>query len=585
MASSKGALYLLLIALTLNLSLGSTKYYVKLRNDPSDAYKIKNPYDLRVLHYPLGGGRVSLQDDIGARIQDEDQSASMDFGPKLERRNSFEESSTFNPDVLNKFLEEYASKIKSTTERNYKYPFRVMPDEKQANFGTNIDGPLEKEVISSEIVVNLNTSQGQQQFSDLNDTSKRNSYWSGSNSHDDRNGWVTLDAVPWSKSKISKWQANNPTSQRPWPDSKPWDKPNSGKPWPSDYTSRPTYENNKPWLKPNWQEQSGEKPWLSDRPKPSQSMRPYIDRYEENPEQAQTWPPENNNNNKPSWNRYPDKYRPTGDIITDERPSNFPSNWDRPQMSKPSYTFPDRFTIKNEEDNWKTQNYNDRHDKYRPSDSNDRPHFSQYQYLNERPANHPASGDGEWILLSTNRGYSKSRQRSIKIDSIKPEGLTIVNGTKIQNSKVDENDPPVPVMTSKRQVRLTVLPSVNGTNTTTSHGGLLEVERTFKTVDQSQKEYENNRKSKLQQSLFAKRPIRNTINAGNPSNSAILAAVGAGMLPATMAMMIPMMLGRRKKRDLQNNSHLEQHTMTKAFYLDRHLMDKHYDQRTKLLRF
>lgn len=139
----------------------------------------------------------------------------------------------------------------------------------------------------------------------------------------------------------------------------------------------------------------------------------------------------------------------------------------------------------------------------------------------------------------------------------------------------------------RSQVRLTVLPSVNGTNTTTSHGGLLEVERTFKTVDQSQKEYENNRKSKLQQSLFAKRPIRNTINAGNPSNSAILAAVGAGMLPATMAMMIPMMLGRRrrKKRDLQNiNSHLE-HTMTKAFYLDRHLMDKHYDQRTKLLRF
>ncbi|XP_051164860.1 uncharacterized protein LOC127283809 [Leptopilina boulardi] len=579
--SSKGAFYLLLIALIFNISLASTKYYVKLRDNPSDAFKTKNPYDLRVLHYPLSGGRVSLQDDIGARIQDEDQSASKDFGPKLERRHSFEESATFNPDVLNKFLEEYASKIKSTTERNYKYPFRVMSEEKPTNFGINIDGPLEKEIISSETVVNLNSSQGH--FSDLNDTSKRNSYWSGSNSHDDRNGWVTLDAVPWSKSKISKWQANNPTSQRPWPDAKPWDKPNTGKPWQSDYTSRPTYENNKPWLKPNWQEQSGEKPWLLDRPKPSQSMRPIIDRYEENPEQAQTWPPEN----KPSWNRYPDKYRPTGDIITDERPSNFPNSWDRPQLTKPSYTFPDRYTIKNEDEtgNWKTQNYNDRYDKYRPSDSNDRPNFSQYQYLNDRPSSHPSSGDGEWILLSTNRGYSKSRQRSIKIDSIKPESLTIVNGTKIQNnSKMDDNDPPVPVLTSRRQVRLTVLPSVNGTNTTTSHGGLLEVERTFKTVDQSQKEYENNRKSKLQQTLM-KRPIRNTIYNGNPSNSAILAAVGAGMLPATMAMMIPMMLGR-KKRDIQN-SHLE-HTLTKAFYLDqglRHLMDKHNDQRTKLLRF
>lgn len=136
----------------------------------------------------------------------------------------------------------------------------------------------------------------------------------------------------------------------------------------------------------------------------------------------------------------------------------------------------------------------------------------------------------------------------------------------------------------RSQVRLTVLPSVNGTNTTTSHGGLLEVERTFKTVDQSQKEYENNRKSKLQQTM-TKRPIRNSVFNGNPSNSAILAAVGAGMLPATMAMMIPMMLGR-KKRDIKN-SHLE-HTLTKAFYLDhglRHFMDKHNDQRTKLLRF
>lgn len=161
MTSSKGAFYLLLIALTLDLSFGSTKYYVKLRNDPSDVFKTKNPYDLRFLHYPLNGGRISLQNDVGARIQDEDQSASNDFGPKIERRNSFDESSTFNPDVLNKFLEEYASKIKSTTERNYKYPFRVsMSDEKTGNFGGNIDGPLEKEIISSETVVNLNSSQG-----------------------------------------------------------------------------------------------------------------------------------------------------------------------------------------------------------------------------------------------------------------------------------------------------------------------------------------------------------------------------------------------------------------------------------------
>lgn len=83
--------------------------------------------------------------------------------------------------------------------------------------------------------------------SDHNDTLKRNSYWGGSNAHEDKKGWVTLDAIPWSKSKISKWQAN-PTSQRPWPEVKPWDKDNTAKPWQSDpYPSRPTYESNKPW--------------------------------------------------------------------------------------------------------------------------------------------------------------------------------------------------------------------------------------------------------------------------------------------------------------------------------------------------
>lgn len=78
-----------------------------------------------------------------------------------------------------------------------------------------------------------------------NDTTKRNKYYNA-NSNDDRNGgWVTLEAIPWSKSKISKWQAN-PSSQQSWPDTK-WDKPMSGKPHSSEHSSRPYYENNKPW--------------------------------------------------------------------------------------------------------------------------------------------------------------------------------------------------------------------------------------------------------------------------------------------------------------------------------------------------
>lgn len=73
-----------------------------------------------------------------------------------------------------------------------------------------------------------------------------------------------------------------------------------------------------------------------------------------------------------------------------------------------------------------------------------------------------------------------------------------------------------------------MLPSINGTNTTTSHGGLLEVEKTFKSVDQSRKEYEMERLT-TEPNTQKKRPIRNTLSSlVQPSNSAVLAAVGAG---------------------------------------------------------
>lgn len=89
---------------------------------------------------------------------------------------------------------------------------------------------------------------------------------------------------------------------------------------------------------------------------------------------------------------------------------------------------------------------------------------------------------------------------------------------------------------------MTVLPSLNGNNTTTSHGGLLEVEKTFKTVDESQKEFAAAEKL----SVLIKKPLRRQ-TVSRPSNAAVLAAVGAGMLPATMGMMLPIMLGRKKR--------------------------------------
>lgn len=81
-----------------------------------------------------------------------------------------------------------------------------------------------------------------------------------------------------------------------------------------------------------------------------------------------------------------------------------------------------------------------------------------------------------------------------------------------------------------------VLPAINGTDTTISHGGLLEVAKTFQTVDQSQEEYERNKMAKRKSVVIGQNP-------------AVLTAAGiaAGMIPATLALAVPMMLGRRKR--------------------------------------
>lgn len=122
-------------------------------------------------------------------------------------------------------------------------------------------------------------------------------------------------------------------------------------------------------------------------------------------------------------------------------------------------------------------------------------------------------------------------------------------------------------LSSHRTVRLTVLPADNSTNTTLSHGGLLEVEKTLQTVEEAQREHaakmmklntlkpedvssppptqsarQNSRRSVDQVQVFAASPA-----GGDQSKTAVLAAIGAGMIPATMAMLLPMVLGRRKR--------------------------------------
>jgi len=194
--------------------------------------------------------------------------------------------------------------------------------------------------------------------------------------------------------------------------------------------------------KPNWPE-SSEKPWQKPISRP-----PY--RPDDTSNQAQKWPPE-----RPSWNKY-DSHRPSSDIITDDRPANFPSTWSRPQTS--SYQFIDKYTEKDQSgdgSNW--HDYQSKYEQNRPRPTliTERPNFSHYQYVNNHPPSHPASGDGQWVLLSSNRGYSKSRQRSIKIDAINSaEPFKKINTTTRGNGNRQDENPEVAMMTSKRQVRL-----------------------------------------------------------------------------------------------------------------------------------
>ncbi|XP_011882718.1 PREDICTED: uncharacterized protein LOC105570252 [Vollenhovia emeryi] len=561
--TTRGAVCLLLTILTLGGTQGSTRYFVKMRTNASEMFRTKAD-NLRILQDPIAITPNPLYDNAGNEHDDGRMTKEIS-SDQYNRRNSFVESSTFNPDVLNKFLEEYASKVKSTTERNFKYPFRIVkppaePLVLEIDSETTETTTLHEQDEKFDQISNA-TSPEDALSEALNDTLKRNKYY-GTNTYEDRNGWVTLEAIPWSKSKISKWQAN-PSTQRPWPEIKPWDKP-SMKPWASDFTIRPTYENNKPWYdkpKPNWPD-NNEKPWQKPISRP-----PY--RPEDASNQAQKWPPE-----RPSWNKYDPHRPPSSDIITDDRPANFPSTWSRPQTS--SYQFIDRYSEKDQSgdgSNW--HDYPSRYDQDRPRPTmiTERPNFSHYQYVDNHPPSHPASGDGQWVLLSTNRGYSKSRQRSIKVDAINSaEPFKRINTTNRENGdRQEDEDPPIAVMTSKRQVRLTVLPSINGTNTTTSHGGLLEVEKTFKSVEQSRKEYEMEKLTAVPQ-ILKKRPIRHTTLSTQPSSSAVLAAVGAGMLPATMAMMIPMMLGRRR-RDLR----LMEPTLNNDLEVDLHKLTREYN--------
>lgn len=331
--------------------------------------------------------------------------------------------------------------------------------------------------------------------------------------YDDKDGWVTLEPVAWSTSKISKWKPNV-KKQKP----NPWNEDEDKFPSDDRYTSYQemgngySYPQKKPTLsRPGYINNKLHMPMEYESELPS---RPTWNKLHQTSYPSSWSPDEGRRPNKPSCdsddtstNDDAVHYEISDSVVTDHRPSHFPYEYEalhQATSQKRPYRRPTQVVYAGS-----------------PELDNDR--------------SRPPHGDGQWVLLSTTKGYrSKKRQRSMNLPPA--------------DDRSDYGS-----VTSHQAVALTVLPVDNAhTNMTTSHGGLLEVEKSFKTVEESKRDMD--KKLDLDVAASNNRPVRTRVirrKVGTnvaPDSSTILAAVGAGMVPATMAMVVPMMLGRRRRR-------------------------------------
>lgn len=338
--------------------------------------------------------------------------------------------------------------------------------------------------------------------------------------YDDKDGWVSLEPVAWSTSKISKWKPNV-KKQKPnhWNDDEDrfpnddrytsYQDMGSGYSYPqSSHTTqkrptivtRPGYINNKLHVQSDYDSEVPTKPtWnkfqqslYSTSWSPDEGRRPMKPNCEDN----------NSNSNEDTM-----YYGLSDSVMTDQRPSHFPYEYEalhQAAIQKRPYRRPTQVV------------------------------YAGTPELDSDRGSRPPHGDGQWVLLSTTKGYrNKKRQRSL--------------------NPIPEDQADFGSVTSHQAVALTVLPVDNAhTNMTTSHGGLLEVEKSFKTVEESKRDMD--KRIDLDVAASQNRPVRTRVIRRKvganvaPDSSTILAAVGAGMVPATMAMVVPMMLGKRRRR-------------------------------------
>lgn len=376
-----------------------------------------------------------FDDDPSTRFNDHDSDAAGTSGgvKKL----------VYSPVLLKKFVKEYTEKLKHAdpgTKNAIKEIGEKINKNTNGDNGDHEPSDFDKHNENIEEKYNLNSFHNDGYAGD-----RRRRPSAGNNPinspYKDRDGWVTLEAVPWSSSTVSKWQGygnKHNDDRRPGsfashdrPHSRPEKQPYNEHD--DDFYNQPKpFNDDRPGTYSTWT-----RPQSLKRPGSQYAFSAFSDGNQEHSDDYNERP----SNNKRPW---------SDDIITDHRPSNFPR-----QPPKRADVYSDE---------------ND--DRHRPSS-----HHS-----------HPAEGNGEWVLISTTKGYQSPANR-------RQHGKRAMS---FHETAASLNSPQI---TSHKAIKLTVLPALNidNKNSTfstdknknvkpamvTSHGGLLEVESSFQTVDEA----------------------------------------------------------------------------------------------------
>lgn len=350
----------------------------------------------------------------------------------------------YSPILLKKFMKEYSEKLQNAdvTTKNEIQKIHEKIHEQQTTSSTNKnDEVLEFDKSNEEVEQKYGNWNG---YRDSYDDDRRKR---PSDPYKDRDGWVTLEAIPWSSSSVSKWHPHgqdDDTRRRP--------SPNSARPYKPD--KFPYHDND-------------DDDYYS-RPKPS-----YLDR-DKRPSVHSSWakPQSYNSNGRPTpkpyrfsesgsfgSHKFSDRdnhgsgrpWQSTDDIITDNRPSDFPSDYRGP-------------------------NYND-DDHYNVASSNIHPSYQE----------RPSEGNGEWVLISTTKGYQaqssgnrrQKGNRALFQADAQPSALVTAPKT----------------IRMHKALKLTVLPALEPAKnstfstdplkkpTTTIHGGMLEIDATHVSIE------------------------------------------------------------------------------------------------------